>query len=218
MCNTNSSCPCKCYYYIKAGQRGPQGPRGTTGATGPQGAMGATGATGPQGATGVTGATGPQGATGATGATGPQGEPGTPSVAVTASNLYAASQGIESVADNAAVPFAYNYVLNQNDITHTPASAQVEINTSGTYFIQFTALAGFADAGTTGDIRTQFQVNGTPVGKGGVSVPVNTGGDRKTVFMQTLADITAPSILSVVNISGSTVNFTEPDLVVTRFQ
>jgi hypothetical protein len=68
--------------------KGPQGPKGDTGATGatgpqgPKGDTGATGATGPQGPkgdTGATGATGPQGPrgdTGATGATGPQGPKG----------------------------------------------------------------------------------------------------------------------------------------------
>lgn len=64
--------------------RGPQGPKGDTGAkgaTGPQGPKGDTGPTGPRGATGATGATGPQGPrgyTGATGATGPQGPSGSP--------------------------------------------------------------------------------------------------------------------------------------------
>lgn len=61
--------------------RGPQGPKGDTGArgaTGPQGPKGDTGATGPQGSKGATGATGPQGPRGATGATGPQGPSGSP--------------------------------------------------------------------------------------------------------------------------------------------
>ena len=58
------------------GATGPQGPKGDTGATGPQGPRGATGATGPQGPKGDTGATGPQGLKGDTGATGPQGPRG----------------------------------------------------------------------------------------------------------------------------------------------
>lgn len=65
--------------------RGPQGPKGDTGATGPQGPKGDTGATGAtgsqgpkgdQGLKGNTGATGPQGPKGDTGATGPQGPKG----------------------------------------------------------------------------------------------------------------------------------------------
>ncbi len=63
------------------GATGSQGPKGDTGAkgdTGPQGPKGDTGATGPRGATGATGATGPQGPRGATGATGPQGPSGSP--------------------------------------------------------------------------------------------------------------------------------------------
>ena len=59
-----------------AGEPGPQGPKGDTGATGPQGPKGDTGATGPQGPKGDTGATGPQGPKGDTGATGPQGPKG----------------------------------------------------------------------------------------------------------------------------------------------
>ena len=58
------------------GATGPQGPKGDTGATGPQGLKGDTGATGPQGPKGDTGATGPQGPKGDTGATGPQGPKG----------------------------------------------------------------------------------------------------------------------------------------------
>lgn len=65
--------------------RGPQGPKGETGATGaqgPQGIQGPKGDTGPQGKQGIqgpkgtTGATGPQGATGPRGATGPAGPTG----------------------------------------------------------------------------------------------------------------------------------------------
>jgi len=69
-----------------AGQQGPAGPQGETGAdgaqgpAGPQGATGATGAQGPQGPDGATGAQGdpgPQGATGSQGETGAQGPQGT---------------------------------------------------------------------------------------------------------------------------------------------
>ena len=65
--------------------RGPQGPKGETGATGargPQGIQGPKGDTGPQGGQGIqgpkgdTGATGPQGETGPRGATGPAGPTG----------------------------------------------------------------------------------------------------------------------------------------------
>lgn len=65
--------------------RGPQGPKGETGATGargPQGIQGPKGDTGPQGEQGIqgpkgdTGATGPQGETGPRGATGPAGPTG----------------------------------------------------------------------------------------------------------------------------------------------
>ena len=65
--------------------RGPQGPKGDTGATGargPQGIQGPKGDTGPQGGQGIqgpkgdTGATGPQGETGPRGATGPAGPTG----------------------------------------------------------------------------------------------------------------------------------------------
>ncbi len=65
--------------------RGPQGPKGDTGATGargPQGIQGPKGDTGPQGEQGIqgpkgdTGATGPQGETGPRGATGPAGPTG----------------------------------------------------------------------------------------------------------------------------------------------
>ena len=59
--------------------KGPQGPKGDTGAIGPQGPKGDTGNTGPQGPkgdTGDTGNTGPQGPKGDTGDTGPQGPKG----------------------------------------------------------------------------------------------------------------------------------------------
>lgn len=69
-------------------KRGPQGPKGDTGATGPQGPKGETGATGPQGPKGdpftyadftpeqLASLTGPQGPKGDPGATGAQGEKG----------------------------------------------------------------------------------------------------------------------------------------------
>ena len=79
--NISSVVPDNVQKYVaehKEDLRGPQGPKGDTGATGPQGPKGDTGATGPQGPKGNTGATGPQGPKGNTGATGPQGPSGSP--------------------------------------------------------------------------------------------------------------------------------------------
>lgn len=65
--NISSVVPDNVQKYVaehKEDLRGPQGPKGDTGATGPQGPKGNTGATGPQGPKGNTGATGPQGPSG----------------------------------------------------------------------------------------------------------------------------------------------------------
>ena len=56
--------------------KGPQGPKGDTGATGPQGPQGIQGETGPQGPQGLKGDTGDTGPQGETGPRGPQGEQG----------------------------------------------------------------------------------------------------------------------------------------------
>ena len=61
---------------LSANIKGPQGPKGDTGAKGDTGPKGDTGARGPQGPKGDTGEQGPKGDTGAKGDTGPKGDTG----------------------------------------------------------------------------------------------------------------------------------------------
>lgn len=126
--NTNNSYCCHCNRCINrcicavgpTGATGATGPIGITGNTGATGATGSTGATGP--GAGATGATGPTGPTGATGATGQGLEPGT--------LLF----NVIGTTGSAVMSYEDNLIFQSNtlDITVTPGSAVVTIESDGT--------------------------------------------------------------------------------------
>jgi hypothetical protein len=143
------------------------------GATGP---IGATGASGPTGATGPIGATGTTGFTGATG-------PGFPATFAYIYNDVA----VATIALEADVPLSTNGII-VGSITHTPGTAGVTINTSGTYEITF-----MVDA----DRVNQFALfsNGTLIpgsiyGVGAANIQ-NTG--------RVIVSITAPATITIRN-------------------
>lgn len=84
------------------------------------------------GSTGEIGVTGPLGATGATGFTGPTGETG-PQISSVYGQIYNTSG--QTVTSGSSVTFNNNASLS--GISHSASSANIVVNTSGTYFFMF---------------------------------------------------------------------------------
>ncbi|ULO05203.1 S-layer homology domain-containing protein [Paenibacillus sp. 19GGS1-52] len=139
------------------GATGPAGVAGAAGVTGPAGIAGAIGPAGPAGAigpAGPAGATGPAGPAGATGPAGPAGATG-PAGSLYFGYIYNTSAQI--VALEADVPFDSNGVLA--GITHAPGTANIQIDNSGVYEINFSVAAVEPN-------QFAIFVNGTPVTEG----------------------------------------------------
>ena len=120
------------------GATGPQGIQGIQGATGATGGVGATGPQGIQGIQGATGATGATGGVGATGATGPSGATG-PGAPATYAYIYNLTE-ITNLPVEADLPFSNNGLIS-GGIIHTPGSANIVIEESGTYEIVYSVEA-----------------------------------------------------------------------------
>lgn len=132
------------------GPTGPTGPNGrdgsavNTGATGPNGMIGPTGPQGIQGPSGIasnTGSTGPTGQ-GAPGPTGPVGPQGPPLSALSGYTIQDNLTTTTSITNNAIIPFtgSIRSFGFGSDVGFSASSNSFTINTSGTYFISFSAV------------------------------------------------------------------------------
>ena len=124
---------------------GETGAAGTAGATG---SAGVAGATGPAGPAGVAGATGPAGPAGVAGSTGPAGPAGSLYYG------YIYNTTVQTLAVGDPIFFDSNGVLT--GVTHTPGSANFQIDHSGVYEIYFSVAAAEPN-------QFAIIVNGVPV-------------------------------------------------------
>lgn len=177
----------------------------------PIGATGATGATGPTGATSPV--SGPTGATGATGATGTTGVTGGPGQGGILGYAYATNIEEQTVPDNAAVTFD-NAALTYPSFSITPATGggtTFTVLNGGVYKIFFELVIEGPD--DTADVAQIFVVqrDGVDIPGGQYSSTVYNivGPTFKVLTGFVLATLDPGSVVTLVNISGGSVNLVE---------
>ncbi|BDC34753.1 hypothetical protein Noda2021_07110 [Candidatus Dependentiae bacterium Noda2021] len=206
------------------GNTGPDGQTGSTGFTGVAGAQGAAGETGQTGFTGFTGLTGllglqgsigaqgnpgPTGFTGFTGFTGPQGATGIGEADQAFAYIY--SSGATSVTGGSGytgsgpINFETNSALV--GLLHTPGTAEIVIQRSGTYEITYNInstsanqLALYQNSTFIAGSR-YFSGSAAKQNNGSVIVVLNAG-DVITLRNETIPNIATPTTLTLNPTAG----------------
>ncbi|WP_240688200.1 hypothetical protein [Bacillus sp. BH2] len=93
--------------------------------------------------------------------TGPTGLAGVSGPLITANNARITNAATQTVAAGAAVPLAFNNVVNGTAITYVPGSTDIVLAPNQTYYVSYEAESTI---GTAGSVQLQLNLNGSLVG------------------------------------------------------
>ncbi|MFB2549166.1 hypothetical protein [Bacillus sp. OTC-L18] len=93
--------------------------------------------------------------------TGPTGLAGVSGPLITANNARITNAATQTVAAGAAVPLAFNNVVNGTAITYVPGSTDIVLAPNQTYYVSYEAESTI---GTAGFVQLQLNLNGSLVG------------------------------------------------------
>lgn len=219
--NDSRGCGCCCGSSIgPAGPMGPQGPtgaQGPQGIAGPQGPAGADGAVGPQGPQGIPGAVGPQGPAGepgpqgVAGPAGPQGPAGADGTAATTENALRYNTATVTTAAGANVDLP-TVQINSPDGSITESGTDGLTLAPGQYLLSFTSDVGSTSTGNAG---AALALDGAPIPSASASVR-QTPSDVERITINTIANVDAPSTLTVQNNTSTPNTFTNSTLTAVK--
>ncbi|MEI4605944.1 hypothetical protein WAG19_29615 [Bacillus cereus] len=206
-------CPPPCPPQCPPGPPGPPGPKGNQGypgppgPKGPKGNQGYPGPPGPKGPKGNQGYPGPPGDQGDQGYPGPPGPEGPPGPMLTADNIYVANgdANIKVVGRNTPIPMTST--ITRNGTALTLISSNISVSTPGVYYI-IAKCTIQAPVHLTPSIALTLNGVLIPNTSSATSIQFSALPIAGTQLMTyAIVNISAPSVISVVNNSSNDSTF-----------